>query len=581
MEHTQINQKTIEAYSLYSRFYAVIALLTYWIIWRGNLTRHIRFFREILKYDRKLLDIATGDGSLTKAALFTKKHERADALTAVDISDAMLNKARKKLPPHVVFVNADVAKLPFATESRNAISCFGGLNSFPSCLQAFLELKRILKPGGYLRGSFLLFPATPWKQKLVRRWIAQGYQTGELSLEIFYSWVEDSGLQLTHCEQHGDVVLFELRKTDPVTYENPTLPFAKDRKNLWTRDSVEERFPHAMTPMGYSMIKGVLEHSLASLKDFLPITCSQLDKAFSFYQGFVYKNERYMRYPYCRLKLSNFSFSLKKILSSFVFFFSTRLSQTKGMFLLYCVHHLFLARNSGKALKEWHAGLSFHLSKVRAFSSTLDGPKEHRSASSLKKIEELRQLSFEYFKTDIAIHLSKDVYIKLLSRIFLKMGYQDNDFYPWMGRFYTNPTLRFHDDFNKVQSGSAEEKSVFLSEYGHMTSSWDVLHPCLSEDMGKLLIKNPSSRTKPRDLRRSFSEFSSKMFSPLKKTHRLLLLQATRRCRELSQADEAQHFYAGLYIQKSRDLLLSIAEHLVAIKSLHTLNDVFFYPLRS
>jgi ubiquinone/menaquinone biosynthesis C-methylase UbiE len=205
-----LNKKTIEAYKLYSRFYAFIALITYWVIWRGNLTKHIKFFREILTYNKNntILDIATGEGSLTQIALSNNNNIH---IIAVDISESMLLKAQKKLNNKTSYVQADVEHLPFLNQSFDTISCFGGLNSFPCGKGALGELKRVLKPGGRIRGSFLLMPQIAWKQKLVRRWINEGYQTVELSLELFDTWVKNAGLEKNLLYQYGDVVLFELK----------------------------------------------------------------------------------------------------------------------------------------------------------------------------------------------------------------------------------------------------------------------------------------------------------------------------------------------------------------------------------
>lgn len=209
-----LNRKTIEAYKLYSRFYSYIALLTYWIIWRGNLSKHIAFFRDLLSYKKNntILDIATGEGSLTQIALLHNNISKTNThIIAVDISESMLIKAQAKLKNKASFVQADVEHLPFVDQSFDTIACFGGLNSFPRGGHALAELKRVLKIGGRIRGSFLLMPRVHWKQKLVRRWIAQGYQAAELSLALFESWVKEAGLQKSIIYQHGDVVLFELQ----------------------------------------------------------------------------------------------------------------------------------------------------------------------------------------------------------------------------------------------------------------------------------------------------------------------------------------------------------------------------------
>ena len=159
-----------------------------------------------------MLDIATGDGTLTHIALLSRRDEQADRIVSVDISDDMLEKAKKKLNKKTEFLKADVENLPFQTNSQTLITCFGGLNSFASGQRALIELGRIVSDSGFIRGSFLLMPKASWRQKLVRRWIEQGYQTCELSLGLFEHWCAGAGLDITHLEQHGDVVLFELQK---------------------------------------------------------------------------------------------------------------------------------------------------------------------------------------------------------------------------------------------------------------------------------------------------------------------------------------------------------------------------------
>lgn len=214
ISYSEINNQTIAAYKWYAKFYAPIALAAYWLVWRGNLSRHIKFFRHILDYGDEVVDIATGDGTLTKAALFSRFGKQVKSLTVLDISLAMLDKAQKKLPAKkTVFMQGNVLQLPFSDNSLPIMTCFGGLNSFPSAKVALMELARVLsKDSGVLRGSLLLMPSSPWRQKLVRKWIQEGYQTEEVTKEMFFYWIKNSSLRLTQLEQYGDVLLFELRK---------------------------------------------------------------------------------------------------------------------------------------------------------------------------------------------------------------------------------------------------------------------------------------------------------------------------------------------------------------------------------
>jgi SAM-dependent methyltransferase len=209
----RINIATEAAYKMYSRFYAPIALLVYWIIWRGNFSRHVAFFREIVDHHPDVVDVATGEGTLTRMALLRKRKKRARKVLGLDISGDMLRKATKKLSPaDAVLMRADVQQLPFADASVRAMTCFGGLNSFPSGAVALKEMARALSGDGRLRGSVLLLPGSAWRANLVRKWIRQGLQTEEVTAETLDGWVAGAGLRFSHRERHGDVVLFELAR---------------------------------------------------------------------------------------------------------------------------------------------------------------------------------------------------------------------------------------------------------------------------------------------------------------------------------------------------------------------------------
>jgi SAM-dependent methyltransferase len=208
-----INLHTEAAYKIYARYYAPVALLVYWIIWRGRFVKHVRFFRGILEHGKEIVDLATGDGSLTRLALFGSRSRSAKNIIAIDISSSMLLKAKRKLPKdRTRFIRGDALQLPFKDASVSWVSCFGGFNSFPSGEKVMKELARVLRPGGVLRGSVLLLPQIPWRKKRVMSWIRQGYQTEVVTHDVFDGWVRSSGLNLTLCERHGDVLLFELRR---------------------------------------------------------------------------------------------------------------------------------------------------------------------------------------------------------------------------------------------------------------------------------------------------------------------------------------------------------------------------------
>ena len=218
-DYAETNQTTERAYQLYSKFYSFFALLAYWIIWRGNLGKHIRFFREVLEFEtnQEIVDIATGEGSLTEIALFKGWSKKAKRVVILDLSRAMLKKAVDRFQKkNTVLIRGDVMKLPFRDESISVMTCFGGLNSFPDFEQALAQMLKKLAPNGVLRGSFLLFPDSPWRQKQIRKWIEKGYQTTAMApgetREKMEKVTKAQGSKISQWICVGDVLLFEIRK---------------------------------------------------------------------------------------------------------------------------------------------------------------------------------------------------------------------------------------------------------------------------------------------------------------------------------------------------------------------------------
>jgi SAM-dependent methyltransferase len=172
--------------------------------WR-NYRKEAEFFRAILEKRRSIIDLATGDGSLTKAALFGNRNNRALEAFCIDFFPGALSLARRKLKKFPVkFVRADVQRLPFASESVEAMSCFGGFGFFEQGEKSLKEIARVLKRGGILRGSLPVEPGLSWRGRLKEA----------LSENLFEGWILDSGLKLSIKERCGPVLFFELTKSE-------------------------------------------------------------------------------------------------------------------------------------------------------------------------------------------------------------------------------------------------------------------------------------------------------------------------------------------------------------------------------
>jgi len=94
-----------------------------------------------------VLEIAAGTGIVTRHLRNLLPKEAR--LTAIDISDSMMEVARSKFLPEeqVTFQNADATALPFADAVFDAVVCQFGIMFFDRD-KGFREVYRTLKPGG-------------------------------------------------------------------------------------------------------------------------------------------------------------------------------------------------------------------------------------------------------------------------------------------------------------------------------------------------------------------------------------------------------------------------------------------------
>ena len=103
--------------------------------------REIEFRPEI-----KILDLSCGTGELLQE-LYNKSKGQIE-LYGLDISEEMLEMAKKKLPSKITLVQGDVHNLPFKSEKFDYVLCTEAFHHYHSQKQAVSEMKRVLKNNG-------------------------------------------------------------------------------------------------------------------------------------------------------------------------------------------------------------------------------------------------------------------------------------------------------------------------------------------------------------------------------------------------------------------------------------------------
>lgn len=98
----------------------------------------------------RVLEVAAGTGIVTRALLGRLPAD--GRLCATDLSQAMLDHAKSRLPPdpRLELRTADAQQLPFADGSFDAVVIQFGVMFFADKTKALAECRRVLAPGGQL-----------------------------------------------------------------------------------------------------------------------------------------------------------------------------------------------------------------------------------------------------------------------------------------------------------------------------------------------------------------------------------------------------------------------------------------------
>ena len=107
-------------------------------------------FAKLVNGTGKVCDLGCGPGQVARYL-----HDRRVAVCGMDLSSAMVEKARQ-LNPGIEFLQGNMLALPVADESWAGIAAFYAIVNFPpgDLLPVFREMRRALKPGGWLLASF-------------------------------------------------------------------------------------------------------------------------------------------------------------------------------------------------------------------------------------------------------------------------------------------------------------------------------------------------------------------------------------------------------------------------------------------
>ena len=96
----------------------------------------------------RILDVGCGSGQFTE--ILTGSLNSFDSITGIDVTEEYLSEARLKFPGNQYeFMVADSLELPFEDEIYDMVTISKALHHVEDPLATLLEMKRVLKSGGF------------------------------------------------------------------------------------------------------------------------------------------------------------------------------------------------------------------------------------------------------------------------------------------------------------------------------------------------------------------------------------------------------------------------------------------------
>lgn len=144
---------------------------------------------EMVELKEHLLDIGCGSGAVS--SYFAETY--AATITGIDVDKEEIRKAQSRtngLPIH--FLQADATHLPFKDETFDVVTCFDVLHHIKTWKNALKEIKRVLKPNGYL-----IYTDVCYSQLMAKMRELFDYGN-KMTVADFTTFMEQNGIFLVH-----------------------------------------------------------------------------------------------------------------------------------------------------------------------------------------------------------------------------------------------------------------------------------------------------------------------------------------------------------------------------------------------
>lgn len=340
----------------------------------------------------------------------------------------------------------------------------------------------------------------------------------------------------------------------------------------WTRQESKERFPKAITPLGWSLLHVPLEASLLRMSETLGVKKYARSEMVIWENFIVYTRKDFfsdlshLRFNYLRL--------LKFFFQGLVTFFHTLFTfYKKGSFKDRFANELFdkiFGHEVEALVKSWPLQLDY-LKQIMGRDYQLSAIKELDHETFVKIRTQMQEDSKVFFAEDFTVYFFKKLIFELLVSQFISAGLSKNDARDLMvslsNGLQGNFSIQMVLDFNNENLSVLELKK----RYGHLTDNWDLYHPTFGEE--ESLWQNRHFKSLPA------KHFNSSAFEL--KINELLSWNPKRKqlvhwFQQLVLMDEDLRAFSSLQYPEARTLM-SLVEETAAWKELIVKKDSVYF----
>lgn len=416
-----------------------------------------------------------------------------------------------------------------------------------------------------------------------------------------------------------ELLFFQMR---PIS----TLGVLEGNDILWTRELSEERYPQAISPLGWTVLQDVFKSNLDNLYQRFGLIAKSPDLVAKVINYHVYTNKNFFSVPkninINPLKLIKYWVHFVKGAINFLLLLPIVIIKSLNLknrfsikwFFLVNLFKTFFSPHCNVIIKLWDKNLPI---LVKEFD---DSHIDDLSDLSDEELYDYRLLldgiSKRYMEHDLAIYMIKTAYEWIIKKIGIELsnekenededeflvnvcfGLQSNRTLEMNSQLERLANCLFKNDqlkksiincdlesfYNHLSNKELEEYNLFIKLNGHLTSNWDVLQPTWAESQEYILILLSSVKSES-NINEKIDKNNKESLDFIKNIKKMFgttfwmssfFNESIETLREYMRVDEEHHFYCSKVFRSIRELFLEIGKRLVNKGVLLDKEDIFY-----